>query len=644
MHPSSHWMVDVRLECLTHICNCKLTYIVVAGRFCAPISELPGTPTCCLPCPATEWSYSDSFNTYGQVAEWLNVVGLILMTFMLVSYIVLPAQKTRSHYLSVCLIVSVMMIAIGFTIPLAAQPEQCYNEITPNDMYSSDECAWSGAFIIAGGLCATMWIFIRALSMNLQICWDIVPGRRFFYVSQAVGWGIPAALFTAAMTVTGVSFRFGSACHINHEKSMQDFWGPLLGFAGAAGVLQLTTFGYCVKVYLKNLFTDKTPPASTSHSGSGLPSYTGSVRTQTARAVYRRLKKVLWLQWRGICIVSIILVDVVFFSVVFVYLDGLQVSVLGNFHKIEPWLECLAFNPTDKGACLHLDSGWLVSEPTVVGVLMLLSLAGVQVFLFLTRPSIFSAWVEFMQSKFSPSRQEFVSLDARPNNMRSASNQQLLKYAHVRGHQSTTFEMQQPSLKAMGLDIDSKSPTQTVLSSPDEAYRSPLQHGDSPSDFDGRRSMSPNFSGTGTSRGRIPPEYVGRITPDLAALASPSPPPVSYNSVSINRRDSDYFNQQRRGYTREASTDSVSGMHGRPSTASQRPGSQERRYQAPTASFSAPKTPSRQSSTRSVGFATDPRETYSRGGLGLNPPSEAGESQEDLSLEPPRHQSFDRRY
>lgn len=90
------------------------------------------------------------------------------MIFMLISYMVLPAQKTRSHYLSVCLIVAVMMITLGFTIPLAAQPEQCYNEITPNDMYSLQECAWSGAFIVAGGLCATMWIFIRALSMNLQ--------------------------------------------------------------------------------------------------------------------------------------------------------------------------------------------------------------------------------------------------------------------------------------------------------------------------------------------------------------------------------------------------------------------------------------------------------------------------------------------
>ena len=67
-------------------------------------------PTCCLPCPATQWMYPESFNTYGRVAEWLNVIGLVLIVFMLVSYVVLPAQQTRSHYLSVCLILAVAMV------------------------------------------------------------------------------------------------------------------------------------------------------------------------------------------------------------------------------------------------------------------------------------------------------------------------------------------------------------------------------------------------------------------------------------------------------------------------------------------------------------------------------------------------------
>ncbi|KAK1072825.1 hypothetical protein LTR74_002340 [Friedmanniomyces endolithicus] len=180
-----------------------------------------------------------------------------------------------------------------------------------------------------------------------------------------------------------------------------------------------------------------------------------------------------------------------------------------------------------------------------------------------------------------------------------------------------------------------------MLSSPSETYRSPIHHDLDIAELDSRRSISPPIGGLG--RGRHAPEYVGRVTPDLGKpLASPSPPPVSYNSVSLHRKPSggDYFDphrpqQQRRAYTREASTESLPGYSGRfsPSSPPQRRESHERRYQAPVASFSAPKTPSRQSSTKSVAFAApmEAKEVYGRGGLALNPPSEAGESQEDLT-------------
>ena len=546
-------------------------------------------------------------------AEWLNVVGLILMVFMLLSYLVLPAQKTRSHYLSVCLIVSVVMITLGFVIPLGAEPDKCYDEITPNDMYSSIECAWSGAFIVAGGLTTVMWIFVRALSMNLQICWDIVPGRKFFYISQGLGWGIPAILFTATMTVTGVSFRFASQCDVNHQNSMEDFWGPLLALSGAAGILQLMTLGYCIRVYLKNLFADE-GASSSAASGSNLPSYTQSVRTQTARAVWRRLQKVIWLQWRGICIVTIILVDVIFFSIVFVWFDRLQSNIGDDLTKIEPWLTCLAFHPTDKDACLNYVGSWLVKQPTVLAVMLLLSLAGMQVFLFLMRPSVFTAWVDLFRSKFT-SRQEFVSLDARQHTMRSNSKQDLINYN--RGHESLTFEMQKPSgANSLSLDIESKGMfSPSTVSSPSEAHRSPLHHiGRPPSgDTDIRNSVSSSLIG----RGRIPPEYQGRMSPSTNPAASPPTPQVHYNSISLHQRESDYF-MQSNTYTSNLQ---------RPTSSRSR--HSDRGYHPPTTSFSAPYNPSRTSSVRSVTF--DPREAYSRGGLALNPPSEAGESQEDLT-------------
>lgn len=85
-------------------------------------------------------------------------------------------------------------------------------------------------------------VFMRALSLHLQICWQVVTGRKFFIGAQLFGWGIPAILVAASLAVTGVSFRFGDTCHINHRNGLQVFWAPLLTFAAAAIVVQFATY------------------------------------------------------------------------------------------------------------------------------------------------------------------------------------------------------------------------------------------------------------------------------------------------------------------------------------------------------------------------------------------------------------------
>ncbi len=77
--------------------------------------------------------------------------------------------------------------------------------------------------------------------MHLQICWNIVPGRKFFFAAQAFAWGFSAVLLTICLTVTGVSFRFGDYCHVNHYKSLQTLFGPFLGVAALSVTLQIST-------------------------------------------------------------------------------------------------------------------------------------------------------------------------------------------------------------------------------------------------------------------------------------------------------------------------------------------------------------------------------------------------------------------
>lgn len=380
----------------------------VPGRFCAPVRQ---GLNCCLPCPATDFLYPPEFMTWYQAAEALNVAGLILLVFLLISFIFLPAEKTRRHYLSYCLIVAAIFMALGFVIPFGAKPEQCFDEITPHDMYSSLTCAFSGAFLISGGLSMTVWIFIRALSMHLQICWDVMPGKKFFYWAQGLGWTIAATFFTVTITITGVSFRFGDVCHVNSAESMKNLWGPLLVIAGAATIIQLGTFAYCIKVYIRNMWSDD---KTETQSSAGLPSYTTSVRARSARAVYRRVRKVVWLQWRGITIVVFVLVDVVFFCVVFIWLNSVESHATDDLEDVMPFLRCLMQNPTKVDKCYGLGQALFINQSTVIATLIMLSLAGIQCFLLLFRLSMLTAWYDLFRSRFS-SKREFVSLDAKQN-------------------------------------------------------------------------------------------------------------------------------------------------------------------------------------------------------------------------------------
>lgn len=200
----------------------------------------------------------------------------------------------------------------------------------------------------------------------------MVMGRNFMWLSQAVGWGIPVIGLVLLLVFSGVSFRFGQTCHINHSNSLADFWIPLLVFAGLTVIIQFGTFGYCIKVYLASLSDN-----AASTEGSGLPAYSSSIRTMTPRQAYRRVRRVIQLQWRGIVIVLIIICDVVFFAITFVFLDTTVESVKEdpNSAKATSWILCLTLADGDKNKCLAQASELVVSLPTVIAVLILLAVS-----------------------------------------------------------------------------------------------------------------------------------------------------------------------------------------------------------------------------------------------------------------------------
>ncbi|KAJ0326727.1 hypothetical protein COL5a_006607 [Colletotrichum fioriniae] len=303
---------------------------------------------------------------------------------------------------------------LGFVVPLADQPEQCYNDITPHSMKSSKVCGASGAFLLLGGWAGVMWVFLRSLSLHLQICWQVVVGRNFMIFAQATGWGIPLVGIVVALVFSGVSFRFGATCHINHKNSLADFWIPLLVFAGLTVIIQFATFGYCIKVYLASLADN-----SASTEGSSLPTYSNSIQTMSPRQAYRRVRRVISLQWRGIAIVLIIIADVIFFSVVFVFQDNTVQAVHDDESIAQAWILCLVSTKGDRTKCLDKAKNMVVNEATITAVLILLAVTdliqmnGIWLLFLLGRWAMVLGWVDLFSSCLGRNKKEFVSVDAR---------------------------------------------------------------------------------------------------------------------------------------------------------------------------------------------------------------------------------------
>lgn len=232
-------------------------------------------------------------------------------------------------------------------------------------MKSDLTCAFSGALLIFGGWAVVIWVFWRALALHLQICWEVSTGNKFFWTTLVVGWLIPGIGVTLTLTLTGVSYRFGNICHINHKNGLEDYWGPLLAFATLALVLQFITIGYCVNVYVRSLLDDK----PTTENSSGVQTFSNAT---SARQAYRRVKRVVQLQWRGAMIVLLIIAEVIFFSVVFVSMDNSSQVNEDLIQRATPWVTCMVLTAGKKEQCLTQAQALVKNEAVVIAVLICL--------------------------------------------------------------------------------------------------------------------------------------------------------------------------------------------------------------------------------------------------------------------------------
>jgi hypothetical protein len=332
----------------------------------------------------------------------LNVAGIVLLTFLLFSQIILPPQN-RSNYLGICLTASALIMSVGFVVPLATKSNQCYDAITPNDMYSSTACFLTGALVINGTLSVLSWILVRAVSMHLQVCWNVVPGSRFFWGSQVAAWGVPIIFANLTLFLSGVSYRFGNVCYLNHQNAMV-FWSPMIAVGGAAFLLQIFTFFHCARIFL----TTARHGVSATNGSSTLE----DIRSTYIPNVYRRIRAVCLLQWRSMALVTVVLLELSLFTILIFFLDRVQQFLREVPAQVGPWVLCMMDHPTNKYQCMHLMDGIIVRESVPDAAIILFSLVGIAIFILLVPPSLFSAW----RAYFSPSSITTTANAGKPSN------------------------------------------------------------------------------------------------------------------------------------------------------------------------------------------------------------------------------------
>ncbi|USW55077.1 hypothetical protein Slin15195_G083960 [Septoria linicola] len=373
----------------------------IKGRYCG---DLTGSLTCCLPCPLEKLVYTDKFNHLMDVTHWLNIPSLALQCLLLLTFIILPEGVGHRNYLGVGLCISIIMLQLGFLIPLGTKPDMCHDTITPNDMYSSMSCAWTGALLVTGAMACAVWVMLRSLWTHLRICWDFQHQRTFFWVAQILGWGLPGLFLALTLPITGVSYRLGPSCVPNQKNSFATWFGWLIAFGCIAALLTTTTTIFCLWVYLKDLGRHGKSGKGTSTNKSGPDSQGDGVapnmesgwtsRNSTRKLAWSRVKKVLLMQWRSMLLSTLVIVMVMYYGTVFVKQTntGLDAVSADKREGLTNWAICMVLNQGDKNACPALSKILGLDENAVIAAWFIAGLVGTFTFLLMFRRSMIGGW------------------------------------------------------------------------------------------------------------------------------------------------------------------------------------------------------------------------------------------------------------
>lgn len=240
-----------------------------------------------------------------------------------------------------------------------------------------------------------MTVTLRSIWTALRIVWDFQHNTIFKWISIVLGAGLPALFLAIEMPITGVAYRLGNVCIPNSNKAFQTWFAWLLVFGTLGSLIQVATILFCVWKYALSALlggrgggpTTTNMSVTSTHTGTG----TGTSETTPAkvntkspvsarrrtRVEWRRVQKVLALQWRSMLLAFILVNETIYFGIVFVQQTGAAEALSHGSLSSEDlaWSECLITTGGNKAACLPLSNGLGLSEPRVIATLLLASVS-----------------------------------------------------------------------------------------------------------------------------------------------------------------------------------------------------------------------------------------------------------------------------
>lgn len=270
-------------------------------------------------------------------------------------------------------------------------------------MYSSQSCAWSGAFLEVGAMGISVWgewsfysclldqfilttcaVLLRSLWVHLQVCWDIdiLKKRAGFWAAQAIGWGLPGLFLAVSFPISGVSYRVGPTCFPNTYKSFITWFGWLIAFGCLATAIQFTTTAFCLWIYLRDIIRGPSATkANSSSTGSRNSTHVQEPAIQSTfdaddsargKMAWERVKRVLKSQWRSMLLCIGLSVFSIYFGAVFVSQARTGERAASGSAKsrnaLVAWAFCLITNDADKSACGGVGKAIGLNENMVVAI------------------------------------------------------------------------------------------------------------------------------------------------------------------------------------------------------------------------------------------------------------------------------------